>query len=211
MAVVDQLGIPLAGLGPQEAVEALEAASRRPVAARGGEVHLRLRAQMPLADHVRVPALLAEDLLQLAVLGRDHAAGVREPARRLGDAGHAVARVVAAVEQARARRRAQRRRVPLRVAHAVAGDPVDVRRLDRPAVAARSPRTRRRRARRRSRSARRRAPSAARTATSRAPSRGASPGGGRLCRVAAAWVLTVGAIVPLILLRTTNTGEASTC
>ena len=77
----------------------------------------------------------AEDLLDLAVLGRDRAAGVREPARRLGDAGHAVARVVAPGQQARARRRAQRRRVPLRVAHAVAGDPVDVRRLDRAAVA----------------------------------------------------------------------------
>ena len=135
MAVVDQLRIPLVGLGAEEAVEALEAAARRPVAPRGGEVHLGLGAQVPLADHVRVPALLAEDLLDLPVLGRDHAARVREAARRLGDAGHAVARVIAAGQQARPGRRAQRRRVPLRVAHARVGDPVDVRRLDRPAVA----------------------------------------------------------------------------
>src|SRR3954470_9169463 len=100
MAVVDQLRIPLVGLRPEESVEALEAPARRPVAARGGEVHLGLRAQMPLADHVRVPAALAEDLLDLAVLRRDHSARVRETARRLGDAGHAVARVVATRQQA---------------------------------------------------------------------------------------------------------------
>ena len=34
---------------------------------------------------------------------------------------------------------------------------------------------------------------------------------GRVLWVSAAWVLTVGVIVPLILLRTTNTGETSTC
>ena len=135
VVVVDEVRIPLVGLGAEEAVEALEAAARRPVAPRRGEVHLRLRAQVPLADHVGVPPLRAEDLLDLAVLGRDHAAGVREADRRLGDAGHAVARVVAPGEQARPRRRAQRRRVPLRVAHAVGDDAVDVRRLDRTAVA----------------------------------------------------------------------------
>ena len=136
VAVVDQLRIPLAGLGAQKTVEALKAPARRPVAPRGREVHLRLRAQMPLADHVRVPALGAEDLLDLSVLGRDHAAGVGEAARALGDARHAVARVVAPGQQARARRRAQRRRVPLRVTDARGDDAVDVRRLDRAAVAA---------------------------------------------------------------------------
>ena len=44
-------------------------------------------------------ATLAEDLLDLAVLGRDHPAGVREPARGLGDAGHAVAGVVPTRQQ----------------------------------------------------------------------------------------------------------------
>ena len=83
-----------------------------------GEVHLVGRAEVPLADHVGVPAALAEDLGEHPVLGRDRAARVREPDRRLGDAGHAVARVVAAGQQARAGRRAERRRVPLRVAHA---------------------------------------------------------------------------------------------
>ena len=136
VAVVDEVGIPLVRLGAEEAVEALEAAARRPVAPRGREVHLGVRAQVPFADHVGVPALGAEDLLDLAVLGRDHAAGVREADRRLGDAGHAVARVVAPGQQARARRRAERRRVELRVAQPVGHDAVDVRRGDRAAVAA---------------------------------------------------------------------------
>ena len=48
--------------------------------------------------------------------------------------GHAVAGVVAPCQQTRARRRAQRRRVPLRVAHAIARDLVDVRGRDRTAV-----------------------------------------------------------------------------
>ena len=136
VVVVDQLREPLAGLGAEEPVEALEAATRRPVAPRRGQVHLDRRAQVPLADHVGVPAALAEDLGQHPVLGRDRPAGVGEPAGALGDAGHAVAGVVAAGQQAGPRRRAQGRRVPLRVAHAVGRDLVDVRRRDRAAVAA---------------------------------------------------------------------------
>ena len=108
VVVVGELGVPLARLGPEEAVPPLEAAARRPVAARRREVHLDGRAQVPLADHVGVPAPLAQDLGQHPVLGRDRAAGVAEPARALGDARHAVAGVVAARQQARAGRRAQR-------------------------------------------------------------------------------------------------------
>src|SRR6185312_6381865 len=52
------------------------------------------------------------------------------------DAGHAVAGVVAAGEQAGAGRRAQRGGVELRVAQPGVDDPVDVRRLDRSAVGA---------------------------------------------------------------------------
>jgi len=117
MAVVDEVRIPLVRLRTEEPVEALKAAAGRPVPPRRREVHLRLRAQMPLPDHVRVPARLPEDLLDLPVLRWDHSARAWEPDRRLGDARHAVARVVAPREQARARRRAQRSRVHLGVAH----------------------------------------------------------------------------------------------
>ncbi len=102
VVVVDQIRIPLAGLGPQEPVPALEAAPARPVATRRCEVHLVIGTQVPLADHVGVPAELAENLGQHAVLGGNRAAGVREADGRLGDAGHAVAGVVAAGQQARA-------------------------------------------------------------------------------------------------------------
>ena len=136
VVVVDEVRIPLVRLGAEEPVPALKAASRRPVAPRRGEVHLVGRAEVPLAHHVGVPPSLAEDLGEHPVLGRDRAARVREADRGLGDAGHAVARVVSAREQAGTGRRAERRRVELRVADTGRDDPVDVRRLDRPAVRA---------------------------------------------------------------------------
>ena len=136
VVVVDQVRVPLVGLGAEEAVEPLGSPAARPVAAGRREVHLVRRAQVPLADQVGVPAAFGQDLREHAVLGRDRAAGVGEADGGLGDAGHAVARVVAAGEQARAGGRAQRGGVPLGVAHSLRGDPVDIRRRDRPAVAA---------------------------------------------------------------------------
>ena len=136
VVVVDQVGIPLVRLGAEEPVPALEAAAGRPVAARGGEVHLVGRAEMPLADHVSVPAELAEDLREHPVLRRDRAAGAREAHGRLGDAGHAVARVVAAGEEAGTGGGAERRRVELRVADALVDDAVEIGCRDWPAVAA---------------------------------------------------------------------------
>ncbi len=103
VVVVDEVGIPLVRLGAEEPVPALEAAAGRPVAAGGREVHLVGRAEVPLADHVGVPAPLAQDLREHPILGRDRAARVGEADCRLGDAGHAVVRVVAAVQQARPR------------------------------------------------------------------------------------------------------------
>ena len=133
VVVVDEVRIPLVRLAAEEAVVALEAAADRPVALRRGHVHLVGGAQVPLAEHVRVPAALAEDLGDRRALERDVAVGVREAGRGLGDAGHAVRRVVAAGEQRRAGRRAQRGGVPVRVGQAALGEPVDVRRLDQAA------------------------------------------------------------------------------
>ena len=170
MAVIDKLRIPLAGLRAEEPVEALEAPARRPVAPGRRDVHLGLRAQMPLADHVRVPAALGEDLLDLAVLRRDPPPAFGKPlAASVMQA--MLLRVWLRRSAGTTRRRAQRRRVPLRVAHTPAGDPVDVRRSTGRRSTP-SPRTRRRPGPHRRRSARPRAPSAARTATSPAPSRG---------------------------------------
>ena len=136
VVVVDQIGIPLIRLGAEEAVPALESTAGRPVAPGSGQVHLVGRTEVPLPDHVGVPAALAEDLRQHPVLRRDRPACIREADRRLGDAGHAVPGVVAAREETRASRRAQSRRVELRVAQPLLDDSVDVRRLDRAAVTA---------------------------------------------------------------------------
>ena len=119
VVVVDDLGVPLVRLGAEEAVEALEPATARPVASGRRDVHLVVGAEMPLADDVGVPAELAEDLGEHPVRGRDRAARVREADRGLGDARHAVARVVPAGQQARSRRGAERGRVPLGVPHAI--------------------------------------------------------------------------------------------
>jgi hypothetical protein len=136
VVVVYQVGIPLVRLRAEEPIPALEASAARPVAARRRQVHLIRWAQVPLADHVGVPAELSEDFREHPVLRRDGAARVREPDRGLGDAGHAVPGVIATVEQARARRRAQRCGVPLGEPHPVCRDPVDVRGLDWTPVAA---------------------------------------------------------------------------
>ena len=115
VVVVHEIRIPLVGLGAEEAVEALEPAPDRPLPAHRREVHLVLGAQVPLADHVGVPTALAEHLGDVAALERDVAARVGEAGRGFGDAGHAVRRVVAAGQQARTRRRAQRGGVEVRV------------------------------------------------------------------------------------------------
>jgi hypothetical protein len=99
VVVVDQVGIPLVGLAAEEPVVALEAAAHRPVALGRGHVQLIGRAQMPLAEHVGVPAPFAQHLGDGRALERDVAVGAREPAGRLGDAGHPVGGVVPAREQ----------------------------------------------------------------------------------------------------------------
>src|SRR5262245_7950575 len=133
VVVVDEVRIPLVRLAAEEPVEPLEAAADRPVALRRGHVHLVGRAQMPLAEHVGVPAALAEHLCDRRALERDVPVRVRVAGRGLGDARHAVRRVIAPRDERRACRRAQRRRVPVRVGEAVGGQPVDVRRLDQAA------------------------------------------------------------------------------
>ena len=101
VVVVDQVGVPLAGVAAEEAVEPLEAPGQRPAVVRAGGGLLVARRQVPLADHEGVVALLEQHLREHPVLERDHAVVAGEAGRELGDAGHAVAVVVAAGHDAR--------------------------------------------------------------------------------------------------------------
>ena len=81
MVVVHEVGIPLAGVPAEEAVEALETAAQGPAVVRAGTGLLTGGDQMPLADHVRVVSLREQDLRQEPVLER-HVAVVAGEAGR---------------------------------------------------------------------------------------------------------------------------------
>jgi hypothetical protein len=134
VVVLDEVGIPVVRLAPDEAVEAVEATGERPIALRRPHGPLVDRHVVVLADPERVPALLAEHLGHRRVLHRDVARVAGEALGALGDLGEAVLVVVAAGEEARPRRGAQRGRVPLRVRQPVVGEPLHRRHLDAPAV-----------------------------------------------------------------------------
>ncbi len=68
VVVVDEVGIPLARVAAEEAVEALEAARQRPAVVGSGRGLLVARRQVPLADHVGVVAVLEQHLREHAVL-----------------------------------------------------------------------------------------------------------------------------------------------
>ena len=136
VVVVDELGVPLARVAAQEAVEALEAAPQRPAVVRAGRRLVDARREVPLADHVRAVAVLEQHLGEHPVLERHDPVVAGVAGGELGDAGHAVAVVVAAGDDAGAARRAERRRVHVVEAQAVRRERVEVRRRDRAAVAA---------------------------------------------------------------------------
>ena len=135
MIVVDEIGIVLMRVAAEEAVVALEAASQRPAVVGAGRADLLGRGQVPLADAVGRIAVLQQRLRHEPVLERDGAIAARVAGRSFGDAGHTVGMVVAARQHAGARRRAQCGSVHVREQQAVLGEPVDVGRVDRPAVA----------------------------------------------------------------------------
>ena len=134
MVVVDQVRIPLAGVAAEETVEPLEPAAQRPPVVRADRGLLVARRQVPLADHVGVVTLLEQDLRQEPVLHRHDAVVPGVAGGELGDRGHPVGVMVAAGDDARPARRAQRRGVHVVVPQPVRGDRVERRGRDRAAV-----------------------------------------------------------------------------
>ena len=136
MVVVHQVRMEVVGQGIQEAVEALEAASQRPLVVRPGRARLVDRRHVPLAHTHRAVAGPLQDLGDGAGLLADMAARIGKTAVRVGQEGHAHAVMIASGQQAGAGGRAKRRHVQVVVAQALLREPVDGRRLDGGAVAA---------------------------------------------------------------------------
>jgi hypothetical protein len=102
--VAHELGVVLVRVAAEEAVVALEAATERPAVVRPRGRRCLGRRQVPLAEGVRVVAVLEQDLGQHPVLERHVAIAARVSRGALGDARHGVRVVVAPGEHARARR-----------------------------------------------------------------------------------------------------------
>ena len=135
VVVVDEFGIPLVGLAAHEAVEPLESPRQRPMPFGGSEIGLLQRRQMPLADAVGVVAVLDEHLRQQRGVVRDAPVAARESVGELLDGGHPDGGGVAAGQQRRAGRRAQRGGVELRQPHTAFGDATHGRHLHQTAEA----------------------------------------------------------------------------
>ena len=139
VVVVDQVRVPLAGVPAEEPVEPLEPAAQRPAVERPG-AGLELRGQqVVLADHVGAVAMGQQHLGQEPVLERDLPVVPGIAGGELVDRRGRVRVVIAAGDDARPRRRAQRRGVHVRVQQPAGGQRVQVRRGDRAAVTAQLP------------------------------------------------------------------------
>src|SRR6516165_12215025 len=105
--VTSEIGIVLAGVGAEESVVAIEAASKGPAVEGSGSTYLLGWRQMPFPKRVRVVALPEQYLGQKTVLERNRAVGTGIPRRALGDARHCVGVMIAPGQDAGTRRRAQ--------------------------------------------------------------------------------------------------------
>ena len=135
VVVVGELGVELIGLTLEETVEAVEALLQRPVVMRAGGGCFLHRREVPLAGGIRGVAVAAQQFGDGGCPRGDAAAHVRVAGVPIRDATHADRVVVAARQQASPRGGAQRRGVEAGVAQAAGGEAVDVRGLQRAAVA----------------------------------------------------------------------------
>ena len=123
-------------VGAEKTVESFEPAAQRPAVVGSSPRHLCGGRQMPLAQGIRVVAMLKQHLRQEPVLERDVtvAAGIAGGAFR--NARQGVGVVVAASYDARARRRTERRRMHVVEEQSVFGQIVYVRRFNGASVTA---------------------------------------------------------------------------
>ena len=112
----EQIRRPLVGLAAHEAVEIVEAHARRPLVERTGHAVLEVRRVVVLAEPRRGVAVVLEDRADGRVVRTDDRVIARITRRQLGDDAEARRVMVAAGDQRRPRRRAQRGGIELRVA-----------------------------------------------------------------------------------------------
>ena len=121
---------PVVRLRADEAVVALEALAERPAIAGGCRVQLVRRSEVPLPHRHRRPPRTTQDVGHEAAALGDARVIAGEPHGEVGDAAHRAGVMVAAGQEARARRGAHGGRVERPVAQASCGEPIEVRRLD---------------------------------------------------------------------------------
>ena len=130
LVVLEQIRRPLVGLAAHEAVEVVEAHSRRPLVERARDGVLVGRRVVVLAEPRRGIAVVFEDPADGRVVRTDDRVIAREARRQLGDHAEARRVVVASGDQRRPRGRAKRGGVELRVAQPGLRDAVQRRRRD---------------------------------------------------------------------------------
>ena len=136
VVVDDQLRRELVRGAAEESVEAVEASSQRPVVERSCGSAIGQIRKVPLAESEGRITVGGEHFGEGRRRRRDHTPAVREARVDVGQEPHADRVVVAAAQQARTSRRAQRCRMKVRVAETTGRQPIDVRGVDVAPVAA---------------------------------------------------------------------------
>ncbi len=135
--VVEEVGLPLAGVAADEAVEVLEPHAGGPLVEGPGLGRHPVGGVVVLAVPGRPVAVLEQNATDGRVVDADDAVVAGIARRLLRDDAEAHRVMVAPGNQRGPRRRTQRCRVEVGVAQAVGGDPVERRRRDDPSEGAR--------------------------------------------------------------------------
>ena len=137
LLVLGKDGVPLPGAAAEEAIEVLEAPTRRPAVERPRRSLLPIRGQVPLAEGGGAVAVVAQDPRQRRAVAGQRGGVARVPARELADRAEADRVAIASGQQRCPGGRADGRDMEAVVAHAALGDARVVRRLDGAAEGAR--------------------------------------------------------------------------
>ena len=135
VVLVEAVRLVEVGEAVQDPVEAVEALLARPAVPGAGLGELRVRAEVPLADHERRPAGIPEDLAHRDGVVADGRCVAGEARLHVAHGAHAGQVVVQPREQGGPRGRTHRVDVEVGVAQALGGQPVDVRGVHLGAVA----------------------------------------------------------------------------